>query len=381
MSDPPGIACYVHTPFCAIKCDYCNFFSNVRRTGEDAVYFDGLAAEIEHHRRRGRIDGAVFDTLYLGGGTPTAFTADELRRLVGMLRTALTFAPDTEVTSEANPESLTADSAALLGDLGFNRLSIGAQSFHDDELAALSRPHDAAAIGAAVSAARGAGFTNISLDLIYGLPGQSLERWQASVERALDLGPEHLSCYCLILEPGTPLTRDVDSGRRPRPDDDLERDMFDWLTERLSRAGYDMYELSNFAKPGCRSAHNLRYWTGAPYLGFGPSAHSYLDHRRGANPAHLETYRNRFLAGEDWDPFRKVDPRDLVFERVFMGLRLTEGLNLADFEAEFGPLETHYPGLVQRLTSQGWLETEGHHLRLTPPARFLSDGIFSEFAP
>lgn len=377
----PGTAVYVHTPFCAVKCAYCNFASDVRQSGEGALFFDGLAAELAHHRRMGRLDGRRFDTLYLGGGTPTALAGPELERLFALLRGHLAVDPAAEVTSEANPESLTDEQAALLRRLGVNRLSLGAQSFHDDELAALNRPHDVAAIARAVRAARAAGFDNLSLDLIYGLPGQTLERWRTTLERALALGPDHLSCYCLILEPTTPLTADVKAGRRPRPDDDRQRDIFDWTVERLAADGWDFYELSNWARPGRRSEHNLRYWLGRPWLGLGPSAHSYLAGARAANPANLGLYHQRFTGSDPADPFRPVERDDLVFERIFMSLRLTEGLDLASFQREFGaPLEAFHPGTADRMIAQGWLERVAGHLRLTPAARFVSDGVFSEFA-
>ncbi|TPW15175.1 MAG: oxygen-independent coproporphyrinogen III oxidase, partial [bacterium] len=366
-------ACYVHTPFCAIKCSYCNFFSGVRQTGEADLWFEGLAAELAHHSRMGRLSDRSFDTLYLGGGTPTALGATELVDLFRLIHDHLEIVPGAEITSEANPESLTPGQAGVLRELGVNRLSIGAQSFHDDELKRLNRPHDVAAIGRAIAAARGAGFDNVSLDLIYGLPAQTMETWQVSVNRAVDLAPEHLSLYCLILEPATPLTLDVNAGRLPRPDDDRQRDMFDWTVARLTGAGYDFYELSNFARPGRRSAHNLRYWLGRPWLGLGPSAHSFLDGCRGANPANLDLYRRRFIAPEPVDTFRPVARPDLIFERIFMNLRLIDGMDLADFEAEVGqPLDDLYPGVVDRLIGTGLLQLRERHLSLTPRAWFIS---------
>jgi len=382
ISAHDATACYVHTPFCAIKCSYCNFFSGVRQAGESDLWFEGLGAELAHHGRRGRLAGRRFDTLYLGGGTPTALSAIELKKLFRMLHDHLAIVPGAEISSEANPESLTPEQAATLRELGVNRLSMGAQSFHDDELIRLNRPHDVAAIGRAFAAARGAGFDNLSLDLIYGLPGQTLDRWQASVMRALELGPDHLSLYCLILEPATPLTIEVNAGRQPRPDDDRQRDMFDWTVTCLTAAGYEFYELSNFARPGRRSEHNMRYWLGRPWLGLGPSAHSFLDGARAANPANLDLYRRRFTAEEPVDPFRPVAPADLIFERVFMNLRLIDGMNLAAFEEEFGrSLIEFYPGVVERLVGSGLLIHRDGHLRLAPEAWFISDGVFSEFAP
>lgn len=380
--EPVRTAAYVHTPFCAIKCAYCSFFSHERGGGQGAIYFEGLAAELAFRRRVGTLEGRLFDTLYVGGGTPTALEPAELRRLFSLLREHLNVAPDADITSEANPESLTPANAALLRELGVNRLSLGAQSFHDDELKRLNRPHDAAAIGTAVRAARAAGFADLSLDLIYGLPHQTLARWQATVEAALALEPDHLSCYCLILEPGTPLATAVRDRREAAPDEELQRDMFDWLGHRLVRAGYAMYELSNYARPGHESAHNLYYWTGRPFLGLGPSAHSGLEGRRGANPAHLDHYRTRFTTDPVIEPLRPVAPADLRFERIFMALRLTAGLKLSAFAAEFGaPLEHFHPGLVERLVARGWLERAGDYLRLTPDYYFLSDGVFTEFAP
>jgi oxygen-independent coproporphyrinogen-3 oxidase len=377
-----GTACYLHTPFCAVKCSYCNFFSGVRQVGQMEAWFDGLTAELGHHERQGRIRGRVFDTLYVGGGTPTAFDAAELERVFSLLHSTLTLDAGAEITSEANPESLTESMATTLRALGVNRISMGAQSFHDDELARLNRPHDAAAIGRAVRAARRAGIDNLSLDLIYGLPGHTLERWQHSLRSAIELEPDHLSCYCLILEPATPLTLDVQAGRQPRPDDSVQRDMFDWTVETLTARGYEFYELSNFARPGHRSQHNLRYWLGRPWLGLGPSAHSYLDGARGANPANLDLYRRRFTASEPQDTFRSVATADLVFEHVFMNLRLIEGMDVNAFQSTFGaPLEHFYPGLVDRLESRGQLVRESGTLRLGSDWWFLSDGVFAEFAP
>ncbi|HEX7879863.1 MAG TPA: radical SAM family heme chaperone HemW, partial [Candidatus Eisenbacteria bacterium] len=382
QAQPPLTACYLHTPFCAVKCSYCNFFSGVRQAGQMESWFEGLVAEIAHHDRLGRLTGRSIDTLYVGGGTPTAFDPPELARLFALLRSSLSLHPDAEITSEANPESLTDSMAETLVGLGVSRVSMGAQSFHDDELLRLNRPHDAAAIVQAVRAARRAGIGSLNLDLIYGLPGQTLDRWQYSVQAALELAPDHLSCYCLILEPATPLTVEVGAGRQPRPDDGLQRDMFDWTVETLVRHGYEFYELSNFARPGRRSQHNLRYWLGQPWLGLGPSAHSYLDGARGANPANLDLYRRRFTAAEPQDTFRPVAPNDLVFERVFMNLRLIEGMNLNDFQSEFGaPLDYFYPEVLPRLLSRGQLVREGQTLRLGPEWWFLSDGIFTEFAP
>jgi len=375
-------ACYVHTPFCAIKCSYCNFFSGVRQVGEFELWFEGLSAELAHHARLGRLASRQFDTLYLGGGTPTALAATELAQLFQLLHEHLVITPTAEITSEANPESLTPEQAVVLRELGVNRISMGAQSFHDDELKRLNRPHDVAAIGRAVAAARGAGFDNLSLDLIYGLPAQTIEHWQTSVNRALDLAPDHLSLYCLILEPATPLTADVNAGRQPRPNDDRQRDMFDWTVAHLTDAGYDFYELSNFARPGRRSEHNLRYWLGQPWLGLGPSAHSFLDGSRGANPANLDLYRRRFTAVEPVDPFRPVAPADLIFERIFMNLRLIHGMDLASFRAEFGrSLDDFYPGVAARLIDSGLLIERDGYLCLTPGAWFISDGVFSEFVP
>lgn len=383
MSGTPSFptACYVHVPFCVRKCAYCGFFSGIGDEKAQRDYLGGIEDEIECHRRAGRLEGRVFDTLHVGGGTPTVLEPALLEKLFAALRARLPFDPEAEVACEANPESLTPEVAALLANAGVNRLSIGAQSFHDDELATLGRPHDAAAVGQAVAAARSAGFVNIGLDLIYGLPGQTLERWQATVEKALALEPEHLSCYCLTLEPGTPLEAAVRQGSVPRPDEDRQREMFDWLVERLPRAGFEMYEISNFARPGRRSRHNLRYWTGQPWLGLGPAAHSSLDGRRAENPADLGAWRDLYRPPGLRDPFQPVARRDRIFERVFMALRLVEGLDLAAFEAEFGaPLESFYPGLVERLTAEGLLRTENGFLKVTSHARFLSDGVFCEFA-
>ena len=294
MADKLGI--YIHIPFCRSKCDYCDFYSLAGRDDRMDQYQKALLSHIKETAPLAQ-DFPV-DTIYIGGGTPSYYGAKRLKELLGVIRKLYKVEKDAEVTVECNPDSVDVKSLKILRKAGVNRLSMGMQSANACELERIHRIHTPQQVNEAATAARKAGFTNLSLDLIYGLPGQTMDSWKATVEHALSLIPQHLSCYGLKVEEGTPLAARVAQGEI-LPDDDQQADLYLWTVGRLERAGYPQYEISNFAKPGFASRHNLRYWLTQPYIGFGPGAHSDFGGRRYSFVRDLDAYIQGVLQGGD----------------------------------------------------------------------------------
>ena len=367
---------YIHIPFCRSKCAYCDFYSLPH--GEEA--FKRYAAAVKRHltETAPSAAGHQVDTIYFGGGTPTLLGHRLLLDILDTIARKYDVAKDAEITLEANPES--AQEWRVLRKLrrgGFNRLSLGAQSADDEILRSIGRVHTWEQVGSAVAAARRAKWENLSLDLIYGLPGQTMERWQDTVERALALEPEHLSCYGLKVEEGTPLWARRDSA--DLPDDDQQADMYLWMVERLEQLGYHQYEISNFARPDRASRHNTKYWTLSEYAGFGPGAHSDFGEVRYAYDRDLEGYVRGVLEGTLQASEREELPmRERDREYIMLSLRTVSGINRRTFEnrfrRRFAPLEAvlvQYEnlGCAQR-TEVGW--------RLTPRGFLLSNRIICD---
>jgi oxygen-independent coproporphyrinogen-3 oxidase len=386
---PAPISLYVHIPFCTAKCGYCDFNSYAGHDHLIPSYTETLVREAQLWRSA--TEARPVATVFFGGGTPSLMPLAEMRQIMDGLGSAFDIASGAEITLEANPGSL--DESYLRGLLaaGFNRLSIGVQSFHDDELRALDRLHSADDARAAFRAARAAGFDSVNLDLIFGLPEQPIERWQASVEQALALAPEHLSLYALTVEDGTPLARDVARGRTAAPDPDAQADQYEWTCERLGRAGYEHYEISNWALPGRRCAHNLTYWDHGEYLGLGAGAHSYLDGVRFAAAASPMQYQS--LVDDSWGeaqqssgktPMRQIvsgepiTPELAQSDALILGLRLIEGVDLERYAQRFGAGALERFGEVLREPLEvGLLEIEGGRLRLTEHGRLVSNEVFT----
>lgn len=359
---PLGI--YVHIPFCKSKCEYCDFYSlggsRDRRTTDQ--YLQALA---DHIRETGRLaPDYTVDTVYFGGGTPSFFGAENLEKILDELQKRFHFGADPEITLEANPDSAQ-DISALrqLHDAGFDRLSLGMQSADDAELRRIGRVHTHAQTVRAVENARAAGFDNLSLDLIYGLPEQTMTRWQANLDAALALAPEHLSCYGLKVEEGTPLF-----ARRERftlPDDDTQADMYLSAVGLLARQGYEQYEISNFCRPGRASRHNSRYWTLAEYLGFGPGAHSDFGGERFALARDLDAC----LAGHIVYSERSApSARERETERVMLALRTTRGV-AADTLPEAARR------ILRNCEAHGLAHLSGGFYALTPRGFLVSNAI------
>jgi putative oxygen-independent coproporphyrinogen III oxidase len=323
IAELPGL--YIHIPFCLTKCPYCDFFS-----ATDLSLIPAFLEALDQESRLYRDSFAPFDTLYLGGGTPSLLDPASIEALMKILGRTFTFAPDTEITLEANPDDVTPAKLSLWRDLGVNRLSLGVQSFADEDLRFLGRRHTARKALQALAGARAAGFSNLSLDLMYALPGQTPEAWRRTLEQALEFNPEHLSCYQLTLEAGTPL-RDLQAAGRFQPaGEDLERSLLLLTSRFLAGRGYLHYEISNFARsPDRRSRHNRKYWRHVPYLGLGPSAHSFQHGVRWWNFPSVAQYCAALNAGGAPVAGREtLTPDQIRLETLYLGFRTQDGLSL-----------------------------------------------------
>jgi putative oxygen-independent coproporphyrinogen III oxidase len=316
---------YVHIPFCLTRCGYCDFNTYAGLDHLQGRYVEALRGEARVWANEWA--GAEFASLFFGGGTPTTLGIGTLAALVRELLDRFGFAADAEVTVEANPDTVDVSYLMSLLEAGVRRLSLGVQSFDLPVLGALERIHSPQSAREAYSAARRAGFTDVNLDLIYGADGEAVPSWERTLEEAVSLAPEHLSCYALTIEPATPLGRHVVAGRVQPPDPDLQADMYDLACRKLREAGYEHYEVSNWARPGHRSVHNTGYWEGRPYLGLGAGAHSYRDGMRWWNVRPPQQYMammsraERPIGGSE-----RLDEADLRLERLLLGLRVADGI-------------------------------------------------------
>lgn len=372
-----SVSLYIHIPFCEAKCAYCDFNSYA---GLEPLYDDYVEALVEEMAIVGGLFSLRGRTIYLGGGTPTVLSLQQLKRILEGCLQAFVIDEGAEVCCEANPGTVDLPYLESLLHLGVGRLSLGVQSLHDDELQLLGRVHTSAQAREAYQMARQAGF-NVNLDLLYAFPGHTLKRWRATLERAMALGPEHLSLYPLSLEEGTPLWGRVERGEVRAPDDDLAAEMY-LLAEELLGA-YRHYEISNWAKPGYECRHNLTYWRNEGYLGFGAGAHSYYGGRRSWNVAWPEEYIRRLKAGQSATEGEEVIETPLeMAETLFMGLRLSEGVEFEGFQHRFGrDLSSLYGPQLRELVARELLEVNGKGIRLTPRGRLLGNEVFERFLP
>ncbi|MGQ9512921.1 radical SAM family heme chaperone HemW [Thermodesulfitimonas sp.] len=375
-----ALGLYIHVPFCRRKCNYCDFISYSYDAAAASRYLQALAQEMRLRAAQLGTKAAV-GSIYLGGGTPTCLGAAMLAGIFDLIARYFNVLPGVEITVEANPETLTPELLRALYLAGVNRLSIGMQSASDTELQFLGRGHTFRRVQEAVEWARGAGFVNLNLDLVFGLPGQTLKNWEKTLREALALGPEHISAYDLEIHPETPLGQAVAAGMCGRCPEEEAREMYLMTIDCLTAAGYKHYEISNFALPGKECRHNRLYWVGEPYLGLGPAAHSYLEHRRWANVAALQDYCD-LVAGEKLPVAEEhaLTPAEEMAEALFLGLRLTAGVSLSSFAARFGRQpEAVYGREISRLVGQGLLCREGDLLRLTRTALPVANIVFAAF--
>lgn len=375
FQDKLGI--YIHIPFCRSKCDYCDFYSLAGREERMDAYQKALLAHIGETAPLA--DGIQVDTIYFGGGTPSFYGDKRLRELLSAVEKQFQVEKGAEITLEANPDSVEVKSLRRLRKAGFNRLSLGMQSSCPEELTAIHRPHTVRQCDQAVTAAKKARFQNLSLDLIYGLPGQTMDSWKATVEHALSLIPQHLSCYGLKVEEGTPLAARVAAGE-VLPDDDMQAELYLWTVGRLERAGFVQYEISNFAKPGYESRHNLRYWLTRPYIGFGPGAHSDFGGRRYSVTRDLDRYIDGVLRGGDLiDSEELIPQRERCGEYLMLRLRTAQGIEEWEYRRayfmDFDPLERR----LLEFEAKGWAQkSQEGRWRLTPRGFLVSNALIGD---
>jgi|SRR5436190_1851396 len=376
------VGLYVHVPFCSAICNYCNFNRGLFDAALKAKYVEALTAEIAGHRALGPAAArARADTIYFGGGTPSLLEPDEVERIIAACQAAFTVSPDSEITLEANPETVTAARLEAFRRAGVNRLSFGVQSFRDQELRRLSRLHTADRAGHAVQDARAAGFDNVSLDLMMWLPQQSVSDWLESVDRAIALAPDHMSLYLLELYPNAPLRDEMARAQWSQAPDDDAASMYLTAMERLDDAGYEQYEISNVSKPGRRSRHNLKYWTDGEWVGFGCGAHSTSGGVRWKNVSSTEEYVARMIEGRS----AAVDVRALghderLGDALFTGLRLNEGVDLQTVNARYGAdVWARFGSALSRFVDAGMLCRDGSRLRLTRPGMLLAHEVMEVF--
>jgi putative oxygen-independent coproporphyrinogen III oxidase len=384
----PTIGLYLHIPFCTAKCGYCDFNSYAGHEHMIPSYARTLVQDAALWREA--VGGRSIETVFFGGGTPSLNPVEEMAAILDGMRSTFRIDPDAEIALEANPGSITEDYLRALRDLGFNRLSIGVQSFDDEDLVMLDRVHTGEQAREAFAAARGAGFDNINLDFIYGLPGQPLAAWQKTLEQALALAPEHLSLYALTIEEGTPLARDVERGRVSAPDPDIQAEHYEWTQDRLASAGYEHYEISNWARPGRRCLHNLIYWRNREYLGLGAGAHSYLNGVRfsvALLPSRYAELVEESVAAADGRMRHVVGAEDVspelsMSDAMILGLRLIEGIDLREFTRRYGAdPDDRFGAVIAEFIGYGLLERTDTHLRLTPRGRLLSNELFQRLLP
>jgi oxygen-independent coproporphyrinogen III oxidase len=362
---------YLHIPFCLSKCPYCDFASIPLNRNLVEKYLSALLYDI------GSSSGFKVDTIYLGGGTPTVLKLEQLDKMMRAVREHYDLTSNCEITIEANPNTLDEEKIRGLRSIGFNRISLGVQSFNDKELKNLGRIHSASQAIHSFNLLKKGGFKNIGLDLIFGIPEQTLGSWKSSLEKAISLSPQHISTYSLIIESGTKFYQMKKEGNIKLPTDEKVRQMYLWAIDYLNSKGYKQYEISNFCLPGFESKHNLKYWNHKEYLGFGPSAHSFYKNKRWGNIRGVMEYvelmkkKGRVIQFEE-----NLSKDQLVTEAIFLGLRKTNGIDLKKFHKDFKvELEDIRKDKINHLIKLGFLSKQGNSLRLTKKALPVADSI------
>jgi oxygen-independent coproporphyrinogen III oxidase len=376
ISNSPMLGLYLHIPFCSSICNYCNFNRGLLESGLKDRYVAALAQEIA-----GVGQGEAVDTIFFGGGTPSLLEPAEVQALIAQCRSAFSVVPEAEITLETNPETSSSERMAGFRAAGVNRISFGVQSFREPELKRLGRIHSAERARAAVREARAAGFDNVSLDLMMWLPQQTTEDWRENVEALIEVSPEHASLYLLELYPNSPLREDMArAGWSLAPDDDAA-DMYLWSLARLESAGYRQYEISNVARPGFASRHNLKYWQDGEWLGFGCGAHSTRGGARWKNVSSTEDYIRRLDDGQPLAADRRVlTPQAQLEEALFTGLRLTEGLDFDAVGRRYGTdVWDRYAAALAPAIEAGLAVRDGGRLRLSRDGMLLANEVLSVF--
>lgn len=368
---------YIHIPFCVRKCHYCDFNSGPLSQKARRRYLEALRQEIENTPCR----GSTATTIFFGGGTPSELSRGELQKLVSTLRQTFVAKPQAEWSIECNPGTVSRSYFPALLEMGFNRVSLGIQSFHDHHLKALGRVHNSEEARVAYRWLRQAGFQNVNLDLIFALPEQTLQEWRDDLEEALYLSPEHLSLYNLTIEPGTEFGNRLARGELGEIDEDLAADMYELAMDLTQAAGYEQYEISNYSRPGRQCAHNLIYWRNQPYLGFGISAASFIEGTRWSNTANLIEYAQSAPSGQVTRAHQeKLEDRAALGEEIMLGLRTEEGISLASlstrYRCDISPL---FASTLEFLGQQGLLSQEEDRVKLTRRGKLLANDVCVRF--
>jgi oxygen-independent coproporphyrinogen-3 oxidase len=376
---------YIHVPFCLKKCDYCDFYSEIAAPSAIENFLNACSGELELYADHPIFCRSEFQTFYLGGGTPSLLSAEQINNLAVKAQHVFHFSKNFEFTIEANPETISLSKLFNYCAIGINRLSFGIQSFSNSELQTLGRIHDLDQAKKCIEWASQVGFDNINLDLIFAIPGQTLKNWQENLHQAIQFKPKHLSIYCLTIEARMPLQRKILSGELKKINEKIEREMYLWSIDALSNAGYQQYEISNFCSPGFECRHNLSYWDGSPYLGIGPSAHSFWDSHRQWNVDSLGSYLNLLkknkkpIAGQE-----ELSNNQKMLEFLFLSLRTSQGINISQFEDKFKlSFNQKFGKVLERLNEHpdGKLfRVQENKLNLTPQGLVLFDEICRYFA-
>jgi oxygen-independent coproporphyrinogen-3 oxidase len=377
--EPIGL--YLHIPYCLHKCGYCDFNSHNINEAEMESYVRALLMEMEH-AAKGAKDRRIA-TIFFGGGTPTTLPFADLARILEACRQHFQVDPQAEVTCEANPATIPQTDLKQLREAGFNRLSIGVQSFDADELKLLERVHSIDEVYLTVERARKAGFDNLSLDLMFALPGQTTKKWLSNLNKAIALAPDHISAYNLTIEPDTVFYKQQSQGQLKMPPDDFQRELFEVTIDTLTGAGYEHYEISNYAKPGKQSRHNLNYWVDGEYIGLGAGASSFFNGDRYKNTNLPARYIAQINETQTAVESRETpDRRQRMGEAVMLGLRLRAGLSLSQFKKQFGiSFQDAFGDTVTRLEGMDLLEIRSGRAALTREGLFLADSVIVEFIP
>lgn len=390
LSGTDLISLYVHIPFCLRKCRYCDFLSAPQTDIDRERYVKALIREIK--TQKDCPAGRPVDTVFFGGGTPSVLSADQIGRIIDALREVFLILPDAEVSLETNPGTADFEKLSAFKEAGINRLSMGVQSMHDEELHLLGRIHTAEQALEAFKTARAAGFDNINIDLMSALPGQTFDSWADSLRQAVEWRPEHISAYSLIIEPGTPFSALYDDGELPPlPDEETDRKMYHYTREYLAQHGYGRYEISNYALKGRECRHNSGYWTGHPYLGFGIGAASYVNGARFSNIPDFETYivemEKAGIPAEIEQVYEKIrteihslTEQEKMEEFMFLGLRMTAGVKTSDFASRFGKsLDEVYGDVIRRHLAQGLLQRTPEGFCLTERGTDVSNYVMADY--
>ncbi len=367
------LSLYIHAPFCVRKCHYCGFYSTAYSRLNADLYLTSLRLEAVGYQQT--FSDRLFESVYIGGGTPTVLSSEQLKALIDIVKEQYRLSPDVEWTIEANPNTVSTQKLMLLLDSGINRLSLGVQSFHDEILTILGRPHTSREAADCFRLARKAGFANISLDLIYGIPGQSAAQWKETLDRAVDLEPNHISAYSLSIDEGSRFMSESAAGRLALPDEESVAAMYEHTAKKLTDVGYEHYEISNFCLPGFSCRHNNNYWTRGEYLGLGPGAWSFISGRRYHVIDDIGKYAARMGAGasviEDQEV---VEQREAANETVMLGLRTSRGVDLVRYEKEFGvDALRRFAENAAPLKQAGLLEEHSGRLKLSDHGILLSN--------